>query len=452
MARLFKSVLAGAAAAVLLIGAAQAESLADTLVSAYKNSDLLEQNRALLRAADEDVAQAVATLRPVLSFAAQGTQSQPTVMGAGSGAASLTLSASLTLYEGGANKLALEAAKESVLATRASLLGVEQNVLFSAVQAHMDMRSALENVALSESNVRLIQQELRAAQDRFEVGEVTRTDVSIAQAALAASRSGLVAAQGALATARESFKAAVGRYPGTISGTPRVPRLPATLDEAQSIAQRSHPDILAAQHNVTVAELNVARAEAARRPSITASARSSVDDHGNDNSALTLNLTQPLYTGGQLMSVKRQAANNASAARSALHRAAKLVDQAVANAWANLSVARAQIEASDEQIRAARLAFEGTKEEARLGSRTTLDVLDAEQDLLDARAARIDAGVNQYLAVYGLLSAMGLLTVDHLDLGIATYDPQAYYNAVRTAPASPRGAQLDKVLERLGKE
>lgn len=430
-------------------GAARAETLTDTLIAAYQNSDLLEQNRAVLRAADENVAQAVSTLRPVVSFVARGAHVEAD--GASTDSASLTLSASLSLYEGGDNKLAIEAAKESVLATRASLLSLEQDVLLGAVQAHMQMRSALENVQLSQSNVRLIQEELRAARDRFEVGEVTRTDVSIAEAALAAARSGLVAAQGNLAAAREAFKLAVGRYPGTIAGTPRVPKLPATLKAARDIGLRGHPDVIGAQHNVSLAELNVARAKTARRPSISAGLNYSIDDNGDDSSTLSLQLTQPIYQGGRLISLERQAVNNREASRSNLHQTVRLVDQAVANAWANLAVARAQIQASDEQIRAAQLAFEGTKEEAKLGSRTTLDVLDAEQDLLDARAARIEAEVNQYVAVYSVLAAMGLMTVDHLQLGIPTYDPEAYYNTVKSAPLSPRGAQLDRVLKSLGK-
>ncbi|WP_212524495.1 TolC family outer membrane protein [Actibacterium sp. MT2.3-13A] len=442
--------MAGVLAVGLLGGAAGAETLTDTLVSAYQNSDLLEQNRALLRAADEDVAQAVSTLRPVISFVARGSHVENNARTSGS-SASLSLSVSLSLYEGGANKLGIEAAKEAVLGTRAELLGLEQDVLLGAVQAHMRMRSAMENVLLSQSNVRLIQQELRAARDRFEVGEVTRTDVSIAEAALAASRSGLVAAEGNLATAREAFKLAVGRYPGTIAGAPRMPKLPASLKAARDIALRGHPDIIASQHNVTFAELNVARAKAARRPSISAGVDLSVDDHGNDTSSLSLQLTQPIYQGGRLISLERQAVNNREASRSRLHQTVRLIDQAVANAWATLAVARAQIAASDEQIRAAQLAFEGTKEEAKLGSRTTLDVLDAEQDLLDARAARIEAEANQYIAVYSVLAAMGLLTVDHLKLGIATYDPEAYYNTVKSAPLSPRGAQLDRVLKSLGK-
>ncbi len=130
------------------------------------------------------------------------------------------------------------------------------------------------------------------------------------------------------------------------------------------------------------------------------------------------------------------------------------IEETVGSAWANIEAATAQIRATELQIRAAQIAFDGTREEATLGARTTLDVLDAEQELLDARAARIDAIATQYVAVYSLLSAMGLMTVDHLKLGIQTYDPAGYYNAVKSSPArlSQRGQKLDRVLRKLGKQ
>lgn len=453
MASFLRSAVAGVLALGLMPGAAaQAETLTDTLIAAYKNSDLLEQNRAVLRAADEEVAQAIADLRPVISFIAQGRQVTDASTRLGTGSATLTLSTDLTLYEGGTNRLAVDVAKETVLSTRAQLLALEQDVLVAAVEAHMLMVSALETVLLRQSNVRLIRQELRAARDRFEVGEVTRTDVSIAEAALAAARSSLVAAEGNLTAAREAYKLSVGRYPTTPSSTPRTPRLPASLKAARDIALRTHPDIVSAQHNVTVAELNVARAQAARRPTITSSLDLTADDHGDEEGVLSVTASQPLYAGGQLISLKRQAANDRAASRAVLQRTVKLVDQELANAWSELAVARAQLAASNEEIRAAQLAFDGTKEEAKLGSRTTLDVLDAEQDLLDARAGRIDAAVSQYTAIYDVMSAMGLMTVDHLQLGIATYDPKAYYNAVKKAPISRQSRDLDRVLKSIGKK
>ena len=208
--------LAGAAGAALLaLGPlpAAAETLTDALISAYRTSGLLEQNRALLRAADEDVAQAITALYPVLNWQAQSGYSEPAV---DTLTASLSLTAQMTLWDGGANRLAIDAAKENVLAVREGLVVAEQQVLFDAVSAYLTVLNARGIVSLRESNVRLIGSELSAARDRFEVGEITRTDVSLAEARLALARSQLASAEGDLAVAREEYKRAVGRYPGDL--------------------------------------------------------------------------------------------------------------------------------------------------------------------------------------------------------------------------------------------
>ena len=426
-----------------------AESLTDALIGAYRHSHLLDQNRALLRAADEDVAQAVAGLRPVISFAMSATENtdieELTAIAA--------LNAQLLLFDNGATRLAIDAQKETVLATREALVGIEQNVLLAAVTAYLDVVSAVEFVNLRDNNVRLLTQELRAAQDRFEVGEVTRTDVALAEARLASARSSRAAAEGTLAIARESYRVAVGRYPGQLSPVPRAPRLPGSLKEAEGIAVRTHPSIRQAQRQVTVTEINIARAQAAMKFRITADADIRARRNNDPDASISLNFNQPIYSGGSLTSALRQSKARRDAQRAVLLDTTHNIRQQVGNAWANLSVSVAQLDATERQIRASEIAFRGVQEEAKLGSRTTLDVLDAEQELLDARANRIDAQTQQYLAVYQLLSAMGLLTVDHLGLGIQTYDPAAYYNAVKSAPIkqSRQGRQLDKLLERLSK-
>ena len=441
-----------AVAAVALLaaaGAAQAESLADALADAYRNSNLLEQNRAVLRAADEDVAQAVAALRPVISFIAQATYSDPAQLENLN--ASIGLNAEITVYDFGRGKLAIDAAQEAVLATRQALLGVEQNVLAATVAAYVGVVSAGETVRLRQANVRLIGQELQAAQDRFDVGEVTRTDVSIAEARLAASRASLAAAEGALQVAIEDFREAVGRAPGALSGPGRPPRLPASEEEARNVAVRSHPAVVQLQHEVAAAELNAERARLLTRGTLTGGANVGLDDDGQDEFGLSLSFRQPIYQGGALSSTYRQALARRDSGRAALLNAIRQVEAGVGRAWSRILVAQATLEASDRQIRAAQVAFDGVQEEARLGARTTLDVLNAEQELLDARTARIDAESQQVQAVYGLLQAMGLLTVSHLGLGVPVYDPSEYYNAVRNAPAaSLQGQQLDRILQRFG--
>ena len=441
----------GALALALAQAPARAETLADALIAAYRNSNLLDQNRALLRAADEDVASAVAALRPVVSFIAQSSYTEPSM--ADNLSASVSLSAEMTLYDFGRSRMAVDIAKETVLATREGLVGVEQGVLLTAVRAFMDVRSAVESVAINRNSVRVIGEELRAAEDRFSVGEVTRTDVALAEARLAAARAGLAAAEGELAAAREAYRAATGRYPGTLAAPPSPPALPATLDAARSIAQTTHPSIAQARHQVTVAELQVVQAAAQRGPTLSGSASLSVDDEGNDQSRIGLTLSQPIYRGGGLSAAHRKAIAGRDAARSGLLEAGVGIAQQVGDAWAQIAVARAQIMAVDRQVEAATVAYNGVKEEAALGSRTTLDVLDAEQELLDAQASRIDAEANLQVAIYSLLSAMGLLTADHLKLGIATYDPRAYYDAVKSAPlTSVQGERLDRVLRAIGKE
>lgn len=437
----------------------RAETLADAMAYGYEASGLLEQNRALLRVADEDVAQAVGALLPVVNWIASTDLRWPASpfaadpIGNTELSASLGLSASLVLYDGGLSRLAIDVQKENVLATRQSLLSVEQEVLFRIVEAYVDLQSASEFVQLRQNNVRLITEQLRAAQDRFEVGEVTRTDVAQAEARLASAQTQLAVEQGTFARAVEEFRAAVGRDPGSLQPTPPV-QIAQSLNEAKGIALRNHPALLQAQHNVTAAELNILRAEAAMNPTLQLSARIGVDDDWNESGTLGLDLSGPIYQGGRLSSQVRQFIARRDAARAALLVTSQRIEQNVGNAYSFLDVARANIVATAEGVRAARVAFEGIREEATLGARTTLDVLDAEQELLDARANQITAQYEETKASYALLATMGLLTAQNLNLRVQIYDPTAYYNLVDDAPArlSPQGQALDRVLQAIGAE
>ncbi|MFD1797445.1 TolC family outer membrane protein [Paracoccus aurantiacus] len=429
---------------------AAAETLGDTLVAAYRNSHLLEQERAVLRAADEDVASAMAALRPVLEWTlnhnfveSEGFESTTTTT---------ALTASMTLYDFGRSRASIDAAKETVLATRYALLGVEQDVLLTAVQAFMEVREAAEQVELQQNSVRVLGQELQAAQDRFEVGEITVTDVAQANAQLAASRASLSSAEGDLQVAYEDYAAATGAKPKGLNAPPPLPKRPASLAAAQASAQKNHPSILQASRLVAAAELGVAAAEAERNPTITGSVSAQADKDGGSQAGLGLSLSQTLYSGGRLSATHRKSMAQRDEARSSLLNVSRQVNQAVGIAWANIDVAQAQIGAINQQISAAQQAYDGVREEATLGARTTLDVLDAEQSLLEARVDRITAEATLQLAHYQLLAAMGLLTVKDLKLGIPTYDPSAYYNAVRDAPYTSRqGESLDRVMRALGK-
>ena len=432
----------------------RADTLADALAQGYENSGLLEQNRALLRAADEDVAQAVAALMPIINWSAQvGVQDPLSAQRQFNEEvnATIEISMQLTLYDGGATQLAIESQKELVLATRESLIADEQQVLLRVVQAYMNVRRSYEFVSLRDSNLRLITQELRAAQDRFDVGEVTRTDVSLAEARLAAARSQLAAEQGGLARALAEYEAAVGVPARSLASTGPAP-VSQSIPEAVSLAMRQHPSMRQAQHSVAAAELNIARAEATMLPTVTLNGSVTVDDDRNDTERLGLSVGGPIYQGGRLSAQVRQFMARRDAARANLLVVAAGVEQNVLNAYSQLEVARASRDASDRQVRAAQAAFDGVREEATLGERTTLDVLDAEQELLDARANLISAMVDETIASYAVLSAMGLLTAQHLGLNVQIYDPAAYYNLVKDAPVirSEQGAALDRILEAIG--
>lgn len=439
---------------------AKAETLADTMIAAYRHSALIEQNRAVLRAADEDVANAVAQLRPVmewaLSHSVQHTESQTTTRNS-----SLSLGAEMTLFDWGRNRLGIDAAKEQVLAARQALVSVEQDILLAAAAAHFDILQSIEQVALQQNSVEVLGRLRQAAQDRFDVGEVTVTDVALADAQLAETRAGLATAEGDLEIAREVYIAVTGRAPVSLNPPPPLPQLPASVDAARAIALKTHPLIKQAQRQTAAAELGVASARAERRPTLTGNAavglnRGAYDNGDSDNrlaASAGLELSQTLYSGGRLPAAHRKAMALRDQARAGLVNVSRQVSQQVGEVWASIDVARAQIRAIDSQISAAQQAYDGVREEALLGARTTLDVLDSEQDLLEARADRITAEANLQLAHYQLLAAMGLLTVEDLNLGIPTYDPSQYYNAVRNAPyTSSQGESLDRVLRAIGRQ
>lgn len=462
--RLGRRALVGAALALLALPVAEARagSLSETMAQAYVHSGLLDKNRALLRAADEDVAVALSALRPIVGWSSSvgyaysdsaGVTLSENVTGA------LGLAAELTLYDGGARGLQLDVARETVLATREGLVSVEQQVLLSAVDAFFEVRRANEFMRLRQNNMRVIGEALRAARDRFEVGEVTRTDVSIAEARLAAARAQLAAAEGDKARALESYLAVTGRKPTGLTA-PKALKTPAkTLDAAKALAMVTHPDMKRVQHQVSASELGVQIAQSAKsmRLKITSGLRvnetfgSSTSGH---SASLGLEASQTLYQGGRLSALERQARAQRDAQRAELHSAGLQIAQNVGNAWAQLAVARASSRAGAEQVRAAEIAFRGVREEATLGARTTLDVLDAEQELLDARASLVSARIDEVRAGYFLRATMGLLTAERLDLDVPRYDPAAYYELVKTAPlkSSKQGRQLDRVLKTLGKQ
>ncbi len=429
-------------------GPVSAETLADAMVKAYQTSPFLESSRAALRSLDEGVPQASAA-RKLQSDASLSAASSTRTEDLGNNVDPVnelraTLNARLVVLDSGQTKAAVEAARYSVAAGRADLKDVEQFVLFNAVQAYVDVRRDEEFVRLAQNDIDRLEETLRATENRFEVGEVTRTDVSQSEARLAASRSDFAAASGSLEVSRSAYLAAVGNLPNNLETLPALPDIPATLEEATAIAMQHNPQIVAAQFNERVAVYDFDRARAAKGPSVRlegsfgARRGNGIGVSGRyDGEAfgeIGVIGSMPLYNGGANDSLIRQAQALLDQRRYDVQDTGRTVVQDVAAAWAQLNVSRASFVARQEQAVASRIAAEGVAEEARLGARSTLDVLDADQERLEAEALTVQALRDEYVAVYGLLRSMGLLTVEHLQLGIETYDPDVNYARVESGP------------------
>jgi len=433
-----------------LVSANAKDTLTGAMVSAYNTSGLLEQNRAVLRAADEDVATAASQLAPVVSWASSVSHS-----GSGSSSfdtsANASLSASYTVYDGGKSDLGLEAAKFSVLATRSKLVNVEQNVLFGAVTAYLGVIRETENVALRENNLSVIREELRAANDRFEVGEITKTDVALAEARLAASNSALAVAKGSYEKAVASYISAIGEKPNTPKYPNFVPEVPSSLESAIAIALTEHPSIGEIKNLVKVSEINSKIADLATGFTISLGSSVSLDEEGETSGNLNVTASGPIFSGGKLYSSSRKKIALKEQVLARLYSSKISIEQNVTNAFSSLKVAQAAKLAAGEQIRATEVALKGVKEEAVLGARTTLDVLNAEKDLLDARMQLISAKVDENLSMYQLLLQIGRLTADYLGLPVVQYDVKKYYDLVKNSPASKTksGRELDNILKSL---
>jgi len=262
---------AGAIAFVVLLAVAPlgagAQTLTDALIRAYRHAPELKSGRAALRGTDESVAQAWAALRPSLdgSVSYGDIYSSTTLRTTNYASASIALSLSLTLWDGGSSRLAVDVARANVQAARYALVDTEQKVLLSAAIGFMDMRRDAQFLELAENNRSVISRQVQAANDRFEVGEIRRTDVSQAEARLAGALSVIGLRQGNLEISRQSYYIATGTYPGVLQPPPPVPRTPATLEAAKSIALRTHPLMLRAREFSKVAEFNVYRAEASMK-------------------------------------------------------------------------------------------------------------------------------------------------------------------------------------------
>ena len=447
-----------------ILSPSNAQTLSEALVQSYNNSGLLDQNRALLRAADENTIIASSALLPIVSWAANFSGNWSETDTAGSSTSdvvwrgSVGLNSSLTIYDGGTNKLAADVTKQNVLATRQGLIALEQKVLNGAASAFMGVLEGRETVRLRENNYSVIQEELKATRDRYEVGEITRTDVALAEARLASSLSSLAAAKGQLVQSEAVFKNAVGISPQALISPMEMLVLPTTVEEAVSIASSSHPELKQLQYQIKASELTLKRIKASSKAKMTLNSDIGLSDSDVQpdtlQASIGLSLSGTIYQGGSVPAKERQALANLQAVRSSLHVQMDAIEQSISSSFAMLEVAKASRAAIEKQIEAAEVAFNGVKQEASLGARTTLDVLNTEQELLDAKSQLINAIYNEYLAGFDVLSASGLLTVEHLNLPVARYNPEEYYKSIvnNQDKGSERFKAIKNLLQELNKD
>ena len=442
--------LALAFAATAGHGPVRAETLSDVLVDAWRNSPDLARQGAQVRIAAERAVQARAGGRPQVDgqvgLEVETQSDNNSFIDSENGPflddlgfpTTLQLAVSQPLYTGGQVANRTEAAETRITVEEILLAATEQQVLLDAVTAYSDVRRDIFLVDVAENNVRVLTEQLRAARERFAVGEVTRTDVEQARARLAAARSRLAAARGQLQVSRETFADEVGRPPGDLEDPPPLPDLPGTLEAAVQIAADNEPNLRAARREREASGFDVRAAIGQLLPRLALEARlTQFDDIGDGTNsqrtaAIGLNLTIPFYSGGANYSAVRQAQAQVEGSEAQITTALRDAIRLVGVSWSQLKVARASIEAGKQEVRAAELAFEGVTEEAKVGARTTLDVLDAEEEVLQARANLITAQRDEYVAAYRMLASVGKLTLDHLGLdpGRELAAPD-YYETVR---------------------
>jgi outer membrane protein len=448
----------GAVAAVAFCSAAGADTLEWALVQAYQNNPSLNAQRASLRATDENVPQALSGYRPKVSITANGgfnysstlseTVNQAVFpnsvsysnLGRDFGSRGAGLTATQTLFNGFQTDNRTRQAESQVMGARETLRVTEQQVLLDAATAYMNLLRDEAILALNRSNVEVLTEQLKQTRDRFNVGEVTRTDVAQAESRLAAGRSALLGAQSNYVTSQANYRRVIGVNPGTLApGTP-VDRLsPATLAAAITAGETQSPSVLASAYGVDIADLAVKISEGALYPnlSLTASAAKNYDPLYNVRKQTTASvlgsLTIPLYQGGAEYSAIRQSKETVGQQRLNLDVNRDQARATVVQSWGQLDAAKAQIEATTAQVNAAEIALNGVREEARVGQRTTLDVLNAQQELVNARVALVTAQHDRVVASYTLLAAVGGLSMQHIGLNVMIYDPQVHYQQIRDA-------------------
>jgi outer membrane protein len=441
----FRPLLVGSMIAALAAAPAAADTLREALVSTYRTNPTLMAQREALKATDANVAIARARGRPQLN-ATTGINrdlTQSGILAVGSRGTDFTVGADLSypLFTGGSVRNSVQAARTRVIAGRAILEAVEGDVFTAAVSAYMGVIRDRAIVELNENNVRVLQTNLEATGDRFEIGDVTRTDVAQSEARLSLARSNLATAEARLAASEEEYRRVIGQPPGPLAPPPPLPPLPATAEEAVQIALASNPDVAAVISQAQAAGYDVGVARATRLPTLSAGvsgtylnalegAQSGFPSTGSRVGAgLTARI--PIYQGGEPAARIRQAQALEGQMLEQVVGTERAVVASTRSAFAAYQAALRAIQSSEQAVSANELALEGTRAELGVGTRNVLDLLNAEQELLNAQVTLVTARRDAYVAGFQLLNAMGQSQAEDLGLdGGPLYDPLGNYRRV----------------------
>jgi outer membrane protein len=434
--------------------AASAETMQSALVKAYQNNPQLNAQRANARSIDENVPQALSGYRPKL-IVTTGVSEQyvsltsktpssagPNYLNSANWFTPWTvgITGQQTLFNGFQTANRTRAAESQVSGAREALRVIEQTVLLNAATAYMDVLRDTANLEVQRSNVRVLQETLKQTRDRFNVGEVTRTDVAQAEAQLAAGQSAELAAESTLTTSKANYRQIILVEPVNLApGSPVDRFFPKTLAASIDLGLTENPNVTSAMHGVDVSFLQVKINEGALLPVVTmqvSAQQQSEPFPGLTTEFLgtaTANVTIPIYQGGSEYSLIRQSKESLSQQRLTLDLTRNQVRQALVQAWGQLEAAKAQVVAAQSQVASSEVALNGVREEARVGQRTTLDVLNAQQALVNARVALVTAQHDRVVASYNVLAAVGRLSPQVLGLPTPVYDPMIHYQQVRDA-------------------
>ena len=425
------------------INASWAESLDEALASAYMGNPTLLAARAELRGVNEQVPQELSNYRPsAFVDGSAGVERIDTESSSGTETNEpweILLDVEQPLYRGGRTVSGVARAEAEVQAQRARLRSVEQDTLLSAVAAYMNVWRDEAVLQLNINNEKVLARQLEATQDRFDVGELTRTDVAQSEARLSRATAERIGAEGNLTASEAVYQEVIGQPPELVSLEPpdALAGLPGVQDEVVSAAVDNNPDVISARFDETAAERQIEVSEGQLLPEafLTGEARHS-ENFGSSDSEVDLarglfEVSVPVYQQGLVSSQVRESKQTTVQRKRQVDEATRSAERFAIDAWASLETARAQSESFRAEVRSNEIALEGVRQENAVGARTILDILDAEQEFLDSQVNLVRARRDETVASYGVLAAMGRLTARELDLAVEAYNPDEDYQAVR---------------------